>query len=66
MERIIKTSSNEGDIVLDPFCGCGTAVVVSQELNREMDWYRCYPSCNRFDEVATEESHAARKVYGGR
>ena len=29
LERIIKTSSNEGDIVLDPFCGCGTAVVVS-------------------------------------
>lgn len=35
LERIIKTSSNEGDIVLDPFCGCGTAVVVSQELNRK-------------------------------
>lgn len=34
LERIIKTSSNEGDIVLDPFCGCGTAVVVAQRLNR--------------------------------
>ena len=35
LERIINTSSNEGDIVLDPFCGCGTAVVAAQKLNRK-------------------------------
>ena len=34
LERIIKTSSNEGDVVLDPFCGCGTAISVAQRLNR--------------------------------
>jgi hypothetical protein len=34
LERIIRASSNEGDIVLDPFCGCGTAVAVAQRLNR--------------------------------
>jgi hypothetical protein len=34
LERIIKASSNEGDLVLDPFCGCGTAVSVAQRLNR--------------------------------
>ena len=34
LERIIKTSSNEGDVVLDPFCGCGTAVAAAQKLNR--------------------------------
>ena len=34
LERIIKSSSNEGDVVLDPFCGCGTAVSVAQRLNR--------------------------------
>lgn len=34
LERIIKASSNEGDIVLDPFCGCGTAIVVAHKLNR--------------------------------
>ena len=34
LERIIKTSSNEGDWVLDPFCGCGTAVAVAQRLKR--------------------------------
>ncbi|AEB09668.1 DNA methyltransferase [Desulfobacca acetoxidans] len=32
--RIIKTSSNEGDVVLDPFCGCGTATVVAERLKR--------------------------------
>ncbi len=35
LERVIKASSNEGDIVLDPFCGCGTAVVAAQKLNRK-------------------------------
>ncbi len=34
LERILKSSSNEGDVVLDPFCGCGTTVQVAQRLNR--------------------------------
>ncbi len=34
LERIIDASSNEGDIVLDPFCGCGTAVAVAERLKR--------------------------------
>jgi DNA modification methylase len=34
LERFIKASSNEGDLVLDPFCGCGTTVQVAQNLNR--------------------------------
>lgn len=34
LERIIRASSNEGDTVLDPFCGCGTAVVAAQKLGR--------------------------------
>lgn len=34
LERIIKASSSEGDLVLDPFCGCGTTVQVAQRLNR--------------------------------
>jgi DNA modification methylase len=34
LERIIRASSNEGDVVLDPFCGCGTAISVAQRLNR--------------------------------
>ncbi len=35
LERIIQASSNEGDIVLDPFCGCGTAVVAAHKLKRQ-------------------------------
>ena len=35
LERIIQSSSNEGDIVLDPFCGCGTAVHAAETLKRE-------------------------------
>lgn len=34
LERIIKASSNEEDVVLDPFCGCGTTVSVAQRLKR--------------------------------
>jgi DNA modification methylase len=34
LERIINASSNSGDVVLDPFCGCGTAVEAAERLNR--------------------------------
>ncbi len=34
LERIIEASSNEGDVVLDPFCGCGTAVAAAENLKR--------------------------------
>lgn len=34
LERIILASSNEGDLVLDAYCGCGTTVAVAQRLNR--------------------------------
>jgi site-specific DNA-methyltransferase (adenine-specific) len=35
LERIIQASSNPGDVVLDPFCGCGTAVAAAQALGRQ-------------------------------
>jgi hypothetical protein len=35
LERIIKASSNENDIVLDAFCGCGTVLVAAQKLRRQ-------------------------------
>ena len=34
LERIVRASSNEGDLVLDPFCGCGTTVTVAERLHR--------------------------------
>jgi site-specific DNA-methyltransferase (adenine-specific) len=35
LDRIVRASSNENDIVLDAFCGCGTALVSAQRLNRQ-------------------------------
>ncbi|MDR1102639.1 MAG: HNH endonuclease [Tannerella sp.] len=35
LHRIIKASSNEGDIVFDPFCGCATTCVAAQQLDRK-------------------------------
>ncbi len=35
LERIILASSNPGDIVLDPFCGCGTAIAAAEKLGRQ-------------------------------
>ena len=35
LERIINASSNEGDVVMDPFCGCATAAVAAERLQRQ-------------------------------
>jgi len=35
LERIIKASSNEGDVILDAFCGCGTTIAVAERLQRQ-------------------------------
>lgn len=39
LERIITASSNPGDVVFDPFCGCGTTIYAATKLNRE--WIGC-------------------------
>ena len=35
LDRIIKTSSNEEDVILDPFCGCATACIAAEKLRRQ-------------------------------
>ena len=35
LERIIRASSNEGEVVLDPFCGCGTSIAAAEKLDRK-------------------------------
>lgn len=35
LERVVSSSSNEGDVVLDPFCGCGTAIHAAEKLRRK-------------------------------
>jgi site-specific DNA-methyltransferase (adenine-specific) len=34
LERIIQACTNEGDTILDPFCGCGTTIAAAQKLGR--------------------------------
>mgnify|MGYP003334116312 CR=1 FL=1 len=51
LERIIKASSNENDIVLDAYCGCGTTVAVCQKLDRQ--WIGIELS-EKYTEVARE------------
>ena len=48
LERILLASSNEGDVVLDPFCGSGTTLVVAEQLGRR--WLGCEldPEYNRW------------------
>ena len=40
LERVIQASSNPGDLVLDPFCGCGTTIHAAQKLGRQ--WIGIY------------------------
>ncbi len=35
LQRIIAASSNKGDIILDPFCGCGTTIAVAEQMGRQ-------------------------------
>ena len=37
LQRIVSASSNEGEVVLDPFCGCGTTIDAAQSLNRQWE-----------------------------
>jgi hypothetical protein len=39
LRRIIQASSNKGDVVFDPFCGCGTTIYAAEELDRQ--WIGC-------------------------
>jgi DNA modification methylase len=43
MGRIVKASSNEGDLVLDPFAGTGTTLVVCKELKRNFIGFELNP-----------------------
>jgi adenine specific DNA methylase Mod len=54
LERIISASSNEGDVVLDPFCGCGTAVHAAQKPETQLDRNRHHPPRHLLDREATQ------------
>ncbi len=56
LERIIKASSNEGDMVLDPFCGCATACVAAEKLQRQWIGIDISPSAEVITKIRLEEA----------
>ncbi len=61
LERIIKASSKKGDLVLDAFCGCGTALAVAQNLGRRWIGIDISPSAialikNRLNKIGVSEN----------
>ena len=64
LDRIIKASSNEGDMVLDPFCGCATACVAAEHLDRHWVGIDISPSAEDITKLRlTEEVDAAASLF---
>ena len=55
LERIIKASSNEGDVVLDPFCGCATACVAAEQLGRQWIGIDISPSAEAITKLRLQD-----------
>ena len=67
LKQIIKASSKEGDLVLDPFCGCGTAAIVASKLNRRFIGIDIHPTAfevikNRSHELFNQSSYISRDL----
>jgi len=64
LERIIKASSNPGDLVMDPFCGCGTTIAVAQKLDR--NWIGIeisYTACELMKQRLIHDCHASSDSF---
>jgi adenine-specific DNA-methyltransferase len=59
MERIIRASTNEGDVILDPFVGCGSTALASLNLNRH---YLCIEQDRKYWEIANQRIDEKRKT----
>ncbi len=62
LERIIKASSNEGDMVLDPFCGCATACVAAEQLQRQWIGIDISPSAEVITKIRLDEASQQGKL----
>jgi hypothetical protein len=65
--RIIKASSNKGDLVLDPFCGCGTTAIVASKLFRKFIGIDIHPTAfkvikKRADDLFTQSRYVSRDL----
>ncbi|AGA24631.1 DNA-methyltransferase [Singulisphaera acidiphila] len=63
--RIIRTCSNEGDIVLDPFAGSGTTLVVAKKLGRKYLGFELSPDYAAQIESRLEAAHVGQPLEGG-
>jgi site-specific DNA-methyltransferase (adenine-specific) len=63
LERVLRASSNEGDLVLDPFCGCGTTLAVAHKLARRFIGIDAAP--HAIDICRKRLASAAVEVRGG-
>ena len=64
LERIIKASSNPMDVVLDPFCGCGTTLAVAHKLKRRWIGIDVSPTACKLMGNRLRKKHAKYKVVG--
>ncbi len=63
LERIIKASSNKGDVVLDAFCGCGTAMAVAHRLKRKWLGIDISPTAVKLVEKRLRKSGAVKDEH---
>ena len=64
LDRIIKASSNEGDVVLDPFCGCATACVAAERLGRQWIGIDISPSAETITKLRLAEEAETKAGRG--
>ena len=64
LERIIRASSNEGDVVLDPFCGCATTLEAAEKLNRK--WIGIDIAIHAINKVASARLKDRCKLVEGK
>jgi DNA modification methylase len=64
LERIMKSSSNPMDVVLDPFCGCGTTLVVAYKLKRRWVGIDISPTACNLVNKRLRKLHAPNKIVG--
>ena len=58
LERIIKASSNPGDVVFDPFCGCATTLVAADRLQRSWVGIDISPRAAEFQEIIARDDYS--------
>ena len=63
LDRIIKVSSNENDIVLDPFCGCATACIAAEKLRRQWIGIDISPAAETITKIRLEEASAQGALF---